>query len=600
MNPYWQDRGFPWEYDRGPAKNLSWARLFAETPNYRKLSQTLLDEESYRWHFGPMYFRGRLKSNSVKVLVIGQEGAQDESLTHRSFTGSSGSRMQHLLKYFGINYSYLFVNTFVYPILGQYTSKFKWMAQDPGSPIVKHRHKLFNYILKKNDVRLIIAVGNAAKETVTTWITSRGGTCPAGSDDVSQCTGEFLDPKTKIIGVVHPGGGKKKDQLDKIKLDFKRASNQVKQWIADDPNWLVVDKDTSRDFSVPFEYGRTPIPFRDFPFGTPWRLGRGATTSNRMDEQRSIQIFSADGKYNESDLVYGDMALGDTDGYTEEAGDVPYEPPVKHYRHYDKGPSKSYSKLFMGGRKGLAWPDFNQLGAQAHDSFGYGPIYRGRLKDPAVLVLADQQSYDDLFTFRALTGNSGQHLQAFLEAMGINYSYAIVRVLPIDILDLESATQKDIVDHPQVKKIYQVIVDKILKRNKTDLILTFGKLSDRLQKSLELSSTKVIGLKAWKDSGALANWKAKLQEIQQESYRKDIANPGFQYNGTRSQIPRYDLPYGILRWQGSSGDRARKPTLPNNGAFDHNYYKQYTPDWVYQSTPLPLSASEEKAIEGQV
>ena len=32
---YWEDRGSPWEHDPGPAKNRSWSRLFAETPNYR-------------------------------------------------------------------------------------------------------------------------------------------------------------------------------------------------------------------------------------------------------------------------------------------------------------------------------------------------------------------------------------------------------------------------------------------------------------------------------------------------------------------------------------------------------------------------------------
>ena len=71
INPYWKDRGKPWEYDAGPPKNLSWPRLFSETPNYRQLSKTCLGREKFRWHFGPMYYRGRLKPNSVKVVIIG-------------------------------------------------------------------------------------------------------------------------------------------------------------------------------------------------------------------------------------------------------------------------------------------------------------------------------------------------------------------------------------------------------------------------------------------------------------------------------------------------------------------------------------------------
>ena len=53
--------------------------------------------EEFRWHFGPMFYRGRLGDHQVKVLIVGQEGAQDESLSHRSFTGGTGARMQHLL-----------------------------------------------------------------------------------------------------------------------------------------------------------------------------------------------------------------------------------------------------------------------------------------------------------------------------------------------------------------------------------------------------------------------------------------------------------------------------------------------------------------------
>ena len=109
MNEYWQDRGFPWEYDSGPPKDLAWARLFAKTPNYRELSHVALDYEKFRWQFGPVFYRGRLSRDSVKVLVIGQDGAQDENLAHRSFTGGTGARMQHFLRFIGIDYSYLFI-----------------------------------------------------------------------------------------------------------------------------------------------------------------------------------------------------------------------------------------------------------------------------------------------------------------------------------------------------------------------------------------------------------------------------------------------------------------------------------------------------------
>ncbi len=114
------------------------ARTFRRTPNYRGLGLAVTGDEAFRWHFGPMFYRGRLDGSS-RVLVIGQEGAQDESLSHRSFTGGTGSRMQHFLRHIGLDRSYLFLNTFVYPIFGQYDGALPRIGQDPRSPIVIHR-----------------------------------------------------------------------------------------------------------------------------------------------------------------------------------------------------------------------------------------------------------------------------------------------------------------------------------------------------------------------------------------------------------------------------------------------------------------------------
>jgi uracil-DNA glycosylase len=78
--------------------------------------------------------------------------------------------MQHFLNVLGITRSYLFLNTFVYPIFNQYDASLRWLAQHPDSPIVQHRHKIFDYVLERNRVHLVIAVGNAAKESVLTWL----------------------------------------------------------------------------------------------------------------------------------------------------------------------------------------------------------------------------------------------------------------------------------------------------------------------------------------------------------------------------------------------------------------------------------------------
>ncbi len=600
MNPYWEHRGYPWEYDPGPPKNRRWLRLFAETPNYRALGKQALGREKFRWHFGPMFYRGRLQDNSVKVLIIGQEGAQDESLSHRSFTGGTGARMQHFLNHIGISKSYLFLNTFVYPIHGQYGSSLKWLAQHPDSPIVQHRHEIFDYVLERNDVQLIVAVGNAAKESVVTWVKSRGGSCTLGARNISRCTASNLDPSTHIVGVKHPGGAGKGGAVTAIIKDFKRAIRQIRQWTEEDPNWLPPDSSGSRHFNEAYEYKSAAIPFRDFSYGFPTRLGRGGTSSNRKDNQRSIQIFSADGKYNGrgSSLDYKHEGGGSRRGYEQEPGDVPYEPPKISYRDFDKGPGRSFARLFMGGRPGLEWPDFNALGAKSHLSLGQGPIYRGQPNDANIIVLADQQSHDDLFTARALTGDSGQRMQGFFKAMGIVNKYIILRVLPINTLDMTRNQARKLINNPQTRKVYQAFIDKLRQRNKNvQLILTFGPLSKELINNLDTGNMSMVNLKAWNQRGARRDWENKLQTISHINYKKEITNPDFVFDGSREQIPRIDLPFGMLRWMGSSGDRGSQPIDKKTRRPSPDYFKLYMPNWAFSLQPEALSEFEQDAID---
>ena len=445
-NDYWDERGAPWEYDPGPPKNRSWARLFAKTPNYRALGKAVTGREEFRWHFGPMFYRGRLGDNQVKVLIVGQEGAQDESLSHRSFTGGTGGRMQNLLNHLGICRSYLFMNTFVYPIFGQYDGDNAVLAQHPESPIRIHREEIFDYVVARNDdLHLVIAVGSAAKESVASWIRSNGGTADPSKLHLAETS--VIAPKLRAVGVLHPGGASKGGAVTRIRKSFIDAIKQVERWAAADQGWLPVDPDGVRAPAGDYKYTSDPIPFRDFPFGTNWRLGRKATSSNRKDRQRSIQLFAEGGRYGNDGhrLRYSHDLDGTDEGYTAAPEDLAYEPPKDRYRDYDKGPDATFARLLQGGRSGLEWPDFTHFGLAANPSLGLGSIYRGRLRRPSILVLADQQSHDDLFTGRALTGDAGQHLQAFLAAAGITRRYGILRVLPIDTLDDAGP------DHPRLR-----------------------------------------------------------------------------------------------------------------------------------------------------
>src|SRR5918994_970245 len=330
------DRGDGWEHDPGPSAASGWADLFAETPNYRGLAHVVLGGDGFRWHHGPMFFRGRL-DGSAMVVIVGQEGAQDESLAHRSFTGGTGARMQHFLRTLGLDRSYLFLNSFVYPIFGQYGQHLRPLAQDPTSPIAAHRTQILDKAVVGGDVRLVVAVGLAAKESVVSWVKAHGGTASPGSLHTASL-GD-LPARVKLIGVVHPGsasGG----STTPIKQDFQRAIDQIRTWLTADPAWLPVDPGMTRNLAAPYAYRSHAIPFRDLPFGTCPRLGRGGTSSNRSDGQRAIRLFSEGGSYNARGAHLGDpsTATGSRTGYDDDADDLPYEPPRNAPRAFDPGP----------------------------------------------------------------------------------------------------------------------------------------------------------------------------------------------------------------------------------------------------------------------
>ncbi len=582
MNPFWKNRGTPWEFDPGPPSNRKWAKLFAETPNYRAIGKTATGKELFRWHFGPMFYRGRLTDGAVKVLVIGQEGAQDESLAHRSFSGGTGARMQHFLRHLGITESYLFLNTFVYPIFGQYDAELRPLAQGLTSPIVAHRHALLDYVVERNDLRLIVAVGTAAKETVTTWVKAHGGVCGVGAKDVSKCDMTVIAPALKAVGVVHPGGAGKGGSTAAIKADFVEALEQIQEWTDADPAWLPVDAGATRGVPDSYKYASAPIPFRDLPYGVAWRIGRGGTSSNRKDNQRSIQVFSAGGSYGAS-VKYPDDCAGTTEGYEDDPGDLPYEPPKKTFGDYDPGPPATMARLLIGGEAAFPWPDFTALGVRSDESFGCGPIYRGRFEQARLLILADQESHDDLFMFRAVTGDGGQRLQAWLTAAGLTTSYLILRTLPVDTLDLTAAQVDAIVDHAAVRALHAEAAKRIAAANPLTAIVAIGRHAKRLLPHVAPAGLRQIEMTSPRVPGFVASWQAALTEVSQLAFPRDLAAPSLAYTGQRGQIARLDLPFGTLRWQGSSGERAGRAAAAST--FSPHYYKVHMPKWAFALKP---------------
>jgi uracil-DNA glycosylase len=593
-------RGDPWDHDPGPPRNRRWARLFAETPDYRGLGAALDDgrdardgngdghgEEAFRWEFGPVFYRGRLGDNQVKVLVVGQDGGSDEAVAHRAFVGESGTRVQHLLAHLGITHSYLFLNTFVYSIHGQFDGGLVRLALDPASPVARHRNRLLTYAASRNDLRLIVTIGRAARESVLAWLRSRGGEGDARSGELHLVDGAAIGPRVRMVDVVHPGAAANgPEALADVVESFSTAADRVLDWAREHPGWLPVDADGRRGTVGRFAYDRAPIPFRDLPFGATHRLGTGGTATVRADGGRSIVVGPPVPESPAGAPAHGPAPAfpaeppGSRDGYDDEDDDVPWEPP-RSVIELDRGPPVSMARLLVGGTAGKAWPDFAALGVPGAGSFGAGPLYRGRFDGVRVLVFADQAGHDDLLWCRAFTGEAGQRFQGLLAALGITRSYLILRTLPVDTAGLSAGKVWALTDRPDVVALLATAASRVLDDNPVAAVVAVGTHAERIVNRLELDGQPVVALPPWSADGARAAWVAGHARLRSLGIPLDQppTNPG--WDGERAQIPRADLPFGLVRWQGTSGDRVvRSKRVAGADEQPEPTYKVWAPRWL--------------------
>ena len=148
-------------FDLGPPPQ--WATRFAAAPHAHYQNHP---SGRFRLDFGPVYYRGRL-DGTARVLLLGQDPAANEIAAHRILIGDSGQRVQGLLRKLGIARSYVMVNTFLYPVFGQYDAELTAISAEP--PIASYRQSLLNAVIAVNPIEAIIAVGKAAREAIDAW-----------------------------------------------------------------------------------------------------------------------------------------------------------------------------------------------------------------------------------------------------------------------------------------------------------------------------------------------------------------------------------------------------------------------------------------------
>jgi hypothetical protein len=151
-------------FDRGPASEpfVSLCRGYPGADVY--------PPADFRLEWGPVFHRGRL-DGSARLLVIGQDPAQHETVTRRILVGEAGHRTQGFLAKLGIDRSYVMVNTFLYSVFGQ--GRGAKHKDDAG--IVAYRNRWLDAIFASKRIDAVVALGMLADEAWKAWkATPRG------------------------------------------------------------------------------------------------------------------------------------------------------------------------------------------------------------------------------------------------------------------------------------------------------------------------------------------------------------------------------------------------------------------------------------------
>jgi uracil-DNA glycosylase len=206
----------------------------------------------FRVEWGPIFHRGRL-DGSARVLIIGQDPAQHETIVRRILAGEAGRRIQGFLAKLGITTSYVMINTFLYSVYGSVKA-----ATRKSPSLVGYRNQWINSLMAGGKVEAVVALGTAANEAWQFWKAT-----PAGqASDVA------------FAAITHPTQPESFSKNDKTKL-----AQATKTLLA---NWNIalaklapaVKHPDLAGPTVPYgdawaDGDRMPMPENDFPAGLP-------------------------------------------------------------------------------------------------------------------------------------------------------------------------------------------------------------------------------------------------------------------------------------------------------------------------------------------
>jgi len=121
---------------------------------------------AFRTEWGPIFHRGRL-DGSARVLCIGQDPAQHETVVRRILVGTAGHRSQGFFAKMGITRSYVLVNTFLFSVYGQRGGTKH--IQDPL--ITQYRNQWISAVLTTSAIEAVVGFGGLADQAWQAFLT---------------------------------------------------------------------------------------------------------------------------------------------------------------------------------------------------------------------------------------------------------------------------------------------------------------------------------------------------------------------------------------------------------------------------------------------
>jgi hypothetical protein len=123
--------------------------------------------KDFRVEWGPIFHRGRL-DGTARILVIGQDPAQHETVVRRILVGTAGKRAHGFLRRLGFNRSYVLINTFLYSVFGQGGGA----RQIKNAAITAYRNQWIKAILDSSPIEAVVSFGGLAKQAWEQWLGS--------------------------------------------------------------------------------------------------------------------------------------------------------------------------------------------------------------------------------------------------------------------------------------------------------------------------------------------------------------------------------------------------------------------------------------------